>query len=74
MDAYVKKTGMVSMLIGALATIIAFATVGCISILLIGLAKQNWCFSGFNDFCVVESDDAACQSRALLEADELFPF
>lgn len=33
-DAYVNRTGMVSMLIGTLATIIAFATVGCVSILL----------------------------------------
>ena len=71
-DAYLKKTGMVSLLIGALATIIAFATIGCIAILLMGLEKVNWCLAGFNDFCTVQSEDA-CPTR-LLEAEELFPY
>jgi len=73
-DAYVKRTGMVSMLIGALATIIAFATVGCVSILLMGLAKQNWCFSSFNQFCVVDNDNIDCQKRTLVDAEEMFPY
>ncbi|EED96586.1 predicted protein, partial [Thalassiosira pseudonana CCMP1335] len=37
-DAYVKKTGMASVLIGALATIIGCSTLGCLVILLTNLA------------------------------------
>ena len=29
------------------ATIIAFATVGCLVIMLMGLAEKDWCFEGF---------------------------
>ena len=38
-DAYVKKTGMASILIGTLATIIALATIGCIVNLLLDLSQ-----------------------------------
>ena len=56
-DAYVKKTGMTSVLIGILASIIAFATVGCFAIVIINLSSTGWCFDGFKKFCHVKDDD-----------------
>jgi len=50
-DGYVKKTGMASILIFILASIIALATVGCFYNALTGLAKAKWCFDGFKPFC-----------------------
>ena len=47
-DLYVKKTGMASILIGMLGTIIGFATVGCFVIVLMDLGKADWCLDGFN--------------------------
>lgn len=56
-DGYVKRTGKASVLIFLLATIIAFATIGTLVIVLTRLAEANWCFAGFNQFCSVASDD-----------------
>mmetsp|Transcript_23192 Transcript_23192/g.38215 ORF Transcript_23192/g.38215 Transcript_23192/m.38215 type:complete len:597 (+) Transcript_23192:186-1976(+) len=71
-DAYVKKTGMGSILVGILATIIALATIGCIIILFLNLAKVNWCVDGFKAFCTVSVEEDACPTR-LLSAEEIFP-
>ena len=75
-DAYVKKTGMGSILVGILATIIALATIGCLIILFLNLAKVNWCLDGFKPFCTVSiEEDAACAARMLsLSAEEMFPY
>jgi len=75
-DSYVKKTGMASVLVGILAAIIAFATVGCITILFMNLAKVDWCLAGFNSFCTVkiEGDACAATTRSLLGGQEMFPF
>ncbi|KAL7426359.1 hypothetical protein ACHAXM_000417 [Skeletonema potamos] len=74
-DAYIKKTGMGSILVGILATIIALATIGCVIILFLNLAKVNWCIEGFKAFCTVSvKEDAACPTRLLsLSAEEIFP-
>jgi uncharacterized membrane protein YfcA len=56
-DGYVKKTGKASILILLLATIIAFATVGTLAIVLMRLVEANWCFAGFNQFCSVSSEN-----------------
>ena len=56
-DGYVKKTGRASILIFLLATIIAFATLGCVVIVLLRLAAADWCFAGFNKFCNLSSDE-----------------
>ena len=56
-DGYVKRTGRASLLIFLLATIIALATIGCVVIVLIRLAGNGWCFSGFNKFCDLSEDD-----------------
>ena len=56
-DGYVKRTGKASILIFLLATIIAFATIGTLVIVLTRLAEANWCFAGFNKFCSVASAD-----------------
>ena len=75
-DSYVRKTGMTSVLVGTLATIIALATVGCMVILFTNLAKVGWCVDGFKPFCVVKSEEDECPSRLLMDwsADELFPY
>ena len=74
-DAYVKKTGMGSILVGILATIIALATIGCIIILFLNLAKVDWCVDGFKAFCTVSSEENACPTRLLsLSAEEIFPY
>jgi len=74
-DAYVKRTGMASVLIGVLATIIALATVGCIVNLFLGLSSADWCLAGFNSFCSIKSDEDACDVRMLLDKPEdLFPY
>ena len=51
-DAYVKKTNSASTLVFILASIIAFATVGCLVTLFIRLGEKNFCLDGFHDFCV----------------------
>lgn len=66
-DSYVKKTDMSSILIGILATIIAFATIGCFVIVLLNLNKANWCFDGFKPFCVEKDDGLKCALTQLLE-------
>lgn len=73
-DAYVKRTGMASILIGCLASIIGLATVGCLVILFLNLDKSGWCIDGFKPFCVVKSKEDACSIRSLSEVDELFPY
>ena len=73
-DAWVKKTGMSSVLVGALATIIALATIGCIIILFTNLAKVDWCLAGFNSFCSVSVEAEGCPATRLLGAQELFPY
>lgn len=56
-DAYVKRTGMTSILIGILAAIIGLATFGCIAIVILNLKEANWCLDGFKPFCVIEDKD-----------------
>lgn len=74
-DAYIKKTGMGSILVGILATIIALATIGCVIILFLNLAKVNWCVDGFKAFCTVSVEEDACPTRLLsLSAEEIFPY
>jgi uncharacterized membrane protein YfcA len=65
-DAYVKRTGRASLLIFILASIILFATLGCVYNLFSGLAAKDWCLDGFNQFCKVSSKDDNCPiDRAL---------
>ncbi len=70
-DGYVKKTGMASVLIGILAAIIGFATIGCFAIVILNLKNADWCFDGFKKFCVVKEEESeqcsANQFRALME-------
>jgi len=73
-DAYVKKTGMASLLIGILATITALASVGCFIIVILNLDKADWCFDGFKPFCVVKVDDELlCPTTQQLSPSEMFP-
>mmetsp|Transcript_18538 Transcript_18538/g.27493 ORF Transcript_18538/g.27493 Transcript_18538/m.27493 type:complete len:575 (-) Transcript_18538:113-1837(-) len=64
-DGYVKRTGRASILIFILATIIAFATIGCFVIMFIRLADKEWCFDGFNKFCNVETGNLCGITRLL---------
>eukprot|EP00559_Dactyliosolen_fragilissimus_P008768 CAMPEP_0184855546 /NCGR_PEP_ID=MMETSP0580-20130426/762_1 /TAXON_ID=1118495 /ORGANISM="Dactyliosolen fragilissimus" /LENGTH=620 /DNA_ID=CAMNT_0027350087 /DNA_START=74 /DNA_END=1937 /DNA_ORIENTATION=+ len=64
-DAYVKRTGMASILIGILACIIGFATIGCFVIVLLNLGRANWCFDGFKSFCTIKDDDELCPNRRM---------
>lgn len=65
-DAYVKRTGRASLLIFILASIILFATLGCVYNLFSGLAAKDWCLDGFNQFCKASSKDDNCPiDRAL---------
>lgn len=57
-DGYVKKTGKSSILIFMLATIIAFATLGCIVTVLLRLSESNWCLEGFKKFCNLKDEDS----------------
>mmetsp|Transcript_35687 Transcript_35687/g.40694 ORF Transcript_35687/g.40694 Transcript_35687/m.40694 type:complete len:584 (+) Transcript_35687:74-1825(+) len=59
-DGYVKRTGRSSLLIFILATIIAFATIGCIFIMFLRLADADWEPAGFNKFCSLEKDNNVC--------------
>jgi uncharacterized membrane protein YfcA len=74
-DAYVTKTGMASILIGILATIIALATLGCFVIVILDLKNADWCFDGFKPFCVVKAGTAglSCAAPDTFTARELFP-
>jgi uncharacterized membrane protein YfcA len=58
-DAYVNKTGMTSLLIGMLASIIACGMLGCFVILVMKLQNNNWCLDGFKPFCAVEDVDSS---------------
>lgn len=68
-DGYVKRTGRASLLIFILASIIAFATLGCFVIMLTRLAEKDWCFDGFNKFCNLspDEDDGDCALDRFLE-------
>ena len=71
-DGYVKKTGRASFLIFILATIIAIATVGCLVIMVMRLAEQNWCFDGMQTFCTVsEGEDECIADRFLREIENI---
>jgi len=72
-DSYVKKTGMASILIGILAAIIGFATIGCFVIVLLNLSKNDWCFDGFKAFCDMDNDAACAAGRFLENVSEKFP-
>mmetsp|Transcript_22827 Transcript_22827/g.33832 ORF Transcript_22827/g.33832 Transcript_22827/m.33832 type:complete len:627 (+) Transcript_22827:1-1881(+) len=75
-DAYVTKTGMASILIGILATIIGLATIGCFVIVILDLKTADWCFDGFKPFCVVNAGTGplSCAAPDTLAAGELFPY
>eukprot|EP00956_Cyclotella_meneghiniana_P001395 scaffold1517_cov60-Cyclotella_meneghiniana.AAC.1 len=73
-DAYVKRTGLASVLIAGLASIIGLATVGCIVILFLKLDQAGWCVDGFRPFCVVENNENACPIRSLNEVEAMFPY
>jgi len=74
-DSYIKKTGMGSILIVILASIIGFATIGCIFIMLTNLADVDWCLDGFKPFCSVNADEDKCPAaRLLLGAEEMYPY
>ena len=76
-DAYVKKTGMASILVGILATIIGLATIGCLIILFMNLAQVNWCLDGFKEFCSVTADEDKCSATTRMlatTAEELFGY
>lgn len=64
-DQYVKKTGKASILIFILASIIAFATIGCLVILVTRLVDQGWCFHDFQPFCDVNSEEDCPVNRML---------
>lgn len=61
-DGYVKKTGKASVLILLLASFSTFACLGTLSVVFADLAKADWCFAGFNQFCNVsnEAEDVTC--------------
>ena len=67
-DSYVKRSGMSSILIGILATIIALSTIGCFIIVFLDLKGANWCFDGFKKFCDVSKDGGVdgCSIRVAL--------
>lgn len=73
-DAYIKRTGMASILIGCLAAIIGLATVGCLVILFLNLDNAGWCLDGFKPFCVVKKGQDTCPTRLLTEAKDVFPY
>ena len=67
-DGYVKRTGMASILIFFLATIIGFATIGCFVIVFLNLDKAKWCFDGFKPFCVDNgNDEEECTTTILMK-------
>jgi len=66
-DSYVKKTGMASILIGILATIIGLATIGCFVIVLLNLSKNDWCLDGLKAFCDKDEGEAACGAARFFE-------
>lgn len=74
-DGYVKRTGRASLLICILASIIAFATIGCIVIMFLRLADADWKPAGLNKFCSVESDDVCggnATARLLTFGQEIY--
>jgi len=73
-DAYIRRTGRASILIGLLAVIILLATCGCAFVLFSNLARDDWCLAGFRQFCPAVHSESYCDRRLLLEAREMFPF
>jgi len=70
-DAYIQRTGRASLLIFILATIIAFATIGCFVTMFLRLADKDWCLDGFNQFCSVHAAHVECPAaddRMLLQS------
>lgn len=59
-DNYARKSGRMSILIGALAMIIGVSTLGCISILFANLVKEDWCLDGFRSFCPASRSSSYC--------------
>jgi len=68
-DAYAHKSGMMSILIGALVFIIGVSTLGCIYILFTSLARIDWCLDGFWPFCPASLSSSYCAKRLPLKAD-----
>jgi len=66
-DGYFKKTGRASILIFILASIIAFATLGCLVIMVIGLADKDWCFEGFQNFSGIDNGGGGCVADRALQ-------
>jgi uncharacterized membrane protein YfcA len=50
-DAYVKRTGMTSVLVGLLASIISLSVIGIAIALISDLSSKGWCLDGFSAFC-----------------------
>ncbi|KAG7367661.1 sulfite exporter TauE/SafE [Nitzschia inconspicua] len=74
-DGYVKKTGKASILIFLLATIIAFATIGTLVIVLIRLTDTDRCLAWFHQYCNISLKEkkVACASpSARLLADSFY--
>ncbi|CAB9512660.1 Sulfite exporter TauE/SafE family protein [Seminavis robusta] len=65
-DGYVKRTGKASMLIFILASIIAFATIGCFVIFITRLSAKGWCFDDFRPFCTTSEEDENCPVDRML--------
>jgi uncharacterized membrane protein YfcA len=65
-DAYVRRTGRSSVLIFILASIILFATLGCLFQMLKRLSEKEWCFDGLNEFCVVSKSNKDCPADRML--------
>jgi len=61
-DGYVRKSGMTSILIFILASIIGFSTIGCIIIVILQLSEKSWCFDGLQPFCVLHHTSESCGS------------
>jgi uncharacterized membrane protein YfcA len=73
-DRYIRRTKKASLLVFLLATIISFATVGTVVIVLVRVAEANWCFAGFNKFCDVPNQDTdiVCKDEQLLLQDSFY--
>jgi uncharacterized membrane protein YfcA len=70
-DAYIKKTGMTSLLIGMLAAIIACGMLGCFVILIMKLHNNNWCLDGFKPFCVQDVHSSQPTSSWMTYSDKV---
>jgi Sulfite exporter TauE/SafE len=64
-DRYVKRTGRASLLVFILASIIAFATIGCFVSFFTGLSDKGWCFDDFEKFCTISNPEDCPVDRML---------